>query len=232
MPVEDKLAIHETNYISLHNTHTCHSAQQTKQHASNIRAAYYFYLAGKNYWWSNTNYHWLWWVQRMQTKKHCHDYLWHFESLWGKFRYRNQTNILILSWSNFFQKWISKSNPDPKKSQVSCRISNPDPGHAHLCQLPAQRISQTRAAPAPRTTRSRPAASSTRTHSSVGSRTRPVNAGTRNPRDVTRPAQDSNLYAGSCHLEICSFCVQNMLAHLARTITIRFSVVLKYVEVA
>jgi len=69
MPVEDKLAIHETNYISLHNTHTCHSAQQTKQHASNIRAAYYFYLAGKNYWWSNTNYHWLWWVQRMQTKK-------------------------------------------------------------------------------------------------------------------------------------------------------------------
>jgi len=23
--------------------------------------------------------------------------------------------------------------PDPKKSQVSCRISNPDPVHAHLC---------------------------------------------------------------------------------------------------
>jgi len=26
------------------------------------------------------------------------------ESLTGKFRHRNQTNILILSWSNFFQK--------------------------------------------------------------------------------------------------------------------------------
>ena len=25
------------------------------------------------------------------------------------------------------------SNPDPKKLQVSCRISNPDPVHAHLC---------------------------------------------------------------------------------------------------
>ena len=61
--------------------------------------------------------------------------LWHLESLSGKFRYRNQTNVLILSWSDFFQKWISKSNPDPKKLQASCRISNLDPVHAHLCQI-------------------------------------------------------------------------------------------------
>jgi len=60
----------------------------------------------------------------------CHHHLWHLESLSEKFCYRNQTNILILSWSNLFQKWIS--NPDPKKSQVSCRISNPDPVHAHF----------------------------------------------------------------------------------------------------
>jgi len=38
---------------------------------------------------------------------------------------------IFWSWSNFFQKSISKSNPDPKISQVSCRISNPV--HAHLC---------------------------------------------------------------------------------------------------
>ena len=30
--------------------------------------------------------------------------MWHLESLSGKFRYRNQTNILILSWYNFSQK--------------------------------------------------------------------------------------------------------------------------------
>jgi len=47
-------------------------------------------------------------------------------SVCEKFRYRNQTNILI----QFFSKIIS--NPDPKKSQVSCRITNPDPVHAHL----------------------------------------------------------------------------------------------------
>jgi len=29
---------------------------------------------------------------------------WHLESLSGKFPYRNQTNILILSWSNFCSK--------------------------------------------------------------------------------------------------------------------------------
>ena len=49
------------------------------------------------------------------AKKQQHHHLWHLESLSGKFRYRNQTNILILSWSNFFQKSISKSNPDLKK---------------------------------------------------------------------------------------------------------------------
>ena len=32
-----------------------------------------------------------------------HHHLWHFEPLSGKFPW-NQTNILILSWSNFFQK--------------------------------------------------------------------------------------------------------------------------------
>jgi len=45
----------------------------------------------------------------------------------------SQENFVIeikpITWSNFFQKWISKSNPDPKKSQVSCMISNPV--HAH-----------------------------------------------------------------------------------------------------
>jgi len=51
----------------------------------------------------------------------------------------------------------------------------------------------TRARPAPNTTRTRPPASSirTRTQSSAGSRTRPTHAGTRNPRGLTRPAQDS-----------------------------------------
>ena len=29
---------------------------------------------------------------------------------------------------------MSKSNPEQKKSHVSCRICNPDPVHAHLCQ--------------------------------------------------------------------------------------------------
>jgi len=41
--------------------------------------------------------------------------MWHLASLSGKIRYRNQTNILFLSWSNFFQKWISNSNADRKK---------------------------------------------------------------------------------------------------------------------
>jgi len=34
----------------------------------------------------------------------------------------------------------------------------------------------------------------TRTHFSAGSRARPANAGTRNPRGLTRPAQDSSIY--------------------------------------
>ena len=38
------------------------------------------------------------------------------ESLSGKFRYR-KTNIPILSRSNFFDKQISKSNPDPKNHE-------------------------------------------------------------------------------------------------------------------
>jgi len=49
MLVEDKLATLETDYISPHNTHICHSAQQTKQHTSNIRAAHYFHLPGKKW---------------------------------------------------------------------------------------------------------------------------------------------------------------------------------------
>jgi len=53
-------------------------------------------------------------IKKTQQRKHCHHHLWHLESHSGKFRYRNQTNILILSWSNFFQKWISKFNSDPK----------------------------------------------------------------------------------------------------------------------
>jgi len=47
--------------------------------------------------------------------------------------------IKQISWSCpdlfFFSKWISKSNPDPTKSQVSCQISNPDSVHAHLSWL-------------------------------------------------------------------------------------------------
>jgi len=38
----------------------------------------------------------------------------------------------------------------------------------------------------------------TRTESSAGSRTRPANAGTRNPRGLTRPAQDSSSHAIGC----------------------------------
>jgi len=65
-------------------------------------------------------------------------------------------------------------------------------GHLPTTQLPAQRISQP--APAQSTTCFRPTARSTRTrtHSSAGSRTRPVSAGTRNPRALTRPTQVSN----------------------------------------
>jgi len=51
IPVEDKFEVgHPWNrqYYSLHNTHVCHSAQQTKQHTSNIKAAHYFHLAGQN----------------------------------------------------------------------------------------------------------------------------------------------------------------------------------------
>ena len=44
----------------------------------------------------------------------------------------------------------------------------------------------------------------TRTQSSVGSRTRPANAGTHNPRGLTRPAQDSSAY------------IKNNLKHLKR----------------
>jgi len=51
IPVEDKLATHEIDYISvsLNNTHDPYATQhnETKQHISNIRAAYYFHLAGK-----------------------------------------------------------------------------------------------------------------------------------------------------------------------------------------
>jgi len=45
--------------------------------------------------------------------------------------------------------------------------------------------------------RARPASSSTRTRtqSSAGSYIRPANAGTRNPRGLTRPAQDSSVDA-------------------------------------
>ena len=60
--------------------------------------------------------------------------MWHLDSLTF-----TQENFVVevkpISWSNFFQKQISKSNPDPKKLQVSCRTSNPDPVHAHLCYL-------------------------------------------------------------------------------------------------
>jgi len=51
--------------------------------------------------------------------------------------------------------------------------------------------------PRPHRTRTKynPLPPRTRTHSSAGSRTRPANAGTRNPRGLTRPAQDSNTYS-------------------------------------
>ena len=48
-----------------------------------------------------------------------------------------------------------------------------------------------RARPAPNSTRAHPAR--TDPHSSVGSCTCPANVGTRNPRGLTRPAQDSIL---------------------------------------
>ena len=47
------------------------------------------------------------------------DHLWHYlESPSGKFRYRNHTNILILSWSNLIIHIQSCLN----KSKISCRI--------------------------------------------------------------------------------------------------------------
>ena len=89
------------------------------------------HLTGKYLLWSNTNYDQLWWVQHIVTNHF--DFLWIYsrnhskesnstiicdilnvESLSGKFRYRNQTNILILSWSNFsktniqIQSWSEK----------------------------------------------------------------------------------------------------------------------------
>ena len=56
----------------------------------------------------------------------------------------------------------------------------------------------TRACPAPSTTC--PTASSTRTHSCAGSHTCPANAGTCNLRGLTRPTQDSNMYASNTKL--------------------------------
>jgi len=47
----------------------------------------------------------------------------------------------------FFSKIISISNPDPKKSQVSCRISNPDPVHAP--EVAGVTFSDSDSAPAP-----------------------------------------------------------------------------------
>jgi len=41
---------------------------------------------------------------KKQQRKQQHHHLRHLESPSGKFRYGNQTNILILSWSNFFHK--------------------------------------------------------------------------------------------------------------------------------
>jgi len=46
--------------------------------------------------------------------------------------------------------------------------------------------------PRPTRTRSQFNPPRTGTHSSAGSRTSPANAGTRNPRGLTRPAQDSS----------------------------------------
>jgi len=121
IPVEDKLATYEIDYISLHNTHICRPLTQlnkTKEHTSNIRAAYYFHLARKYLLWSNTNYHRLWWVQRIPAKSFSFfvnikiiakkttapSFVTSWITLSWKFRCRNQTNILILFWSNFFHK--------------------------------------------------------------------------------------------------------------------------------
>ena len=72
------------------------------------------------------------------------------------------------------------------------------------CALAQQSVTHTknflsRARPAPATS-----STPTRTQSSVGSRTRPANAGTHNPRGITRPAQDSSAY------------IKNNLKHLKR----------------
>jgi len=117
--------------ISLQNKHLCHSAQQTKQHTSNIRAACNFHLARKN--------------ERITIDcDECSTY-WQYKAIAKK----TLPPSFVTSWitlrkislwkSNqypdpiFFKNWIFKSNPDPKKSQVSDRISNLDPVHAHLC---------------------------------------------------------------------------------------------------
>jgi len=47
----------------------------------------------------------------------------------------------------------------------------------------------------PRPTRSAPSSTRTRTHVSMGYPTRPAGAGTRNPRRLTRHAQDSSMHA-------------------------------------
>jgi len=69
--------------------------------------------------------------------------------------------------------------------------------------------SRARPAPAASSTRARPAAASTRTRtqSSAGSRTRPANAGTRNPRGLTRSAQDSSTYSKHQRIPefVCTF---------------------------
>jgi len=105
-------------YYTTHFTCICHSAQQTKQHTSNIRAAYYFHLAGKNQRWSNTNYFWL--VMSAahtdnECKKHSEE---NTATIICDILNHSQEKFVIeikpMSWSNFFQKWTSKSNPDRK----------------------------------------------------------------------------------------------------------------------
>jgi len=43
-------------------------------------------------------------IKTIAKKTLYYHHLWHLESLSGEFPYRNQTNILILSWSKFFSK--------------------------------------------------------------------------------------------------------------------------------
>jgi len=65
-----------------------------------------------------------------------------------------------------------------------------------------QRPARTRSKYNPLTPRGKCSPTRTRTHSSADSRTRPANAGTRNPRRSTRPAQDSttNVVSAVFHL--------------------------------